>query len=1378
MMRRPSLEALEERLLYNADAALWLGAPVVAEVRTVGADADAARPAPAVAPDARVRGAWLVADRRAEDWDLALADLQAASPPGVTPEVLLVDAREDAQSALARLAQQAAEGSSVHVLPWQQAGRAWLGDRSMQAADCAAALGAQGAAPVGSPGARGTEVWCFDLAALDVSTVSPTDARESSLPAAESRRFTTATPRSSGTELVFIDAGVADASLFLADLARQRDVGRDIEAVLLDGEHDGLAQISAALAGRSGVAAVHIVSHGSDGLLQLGNSLVDSATLQARQAELRGWQAAMTAEADLLLWGCDVAAGSKGDAFMGELAALTGADVAASDDATGATALGGDWVLERATGSVEASLDTTALADWSGLLSITANGAASTASVDSGTSLTWSHTVAAGTSSVMFVTLAIDGLGANVTGVTYGGTALTQVGRTTGNHAVEIWRLATPAVGTANVVVSLGASTAVAAGAVVYDGVDLAAPTSGYIGAAGTGTTASINVSSATGNLVLDVTNWDGAAGGYAVGAGQSVVSSTASSLNTGKTSTEAGAAAVTMSSTVSSSAQWEMAGVSIQAAANTAPVNTVPGAQATNEDTAKVFSAGNGNQISIADADAGGANNHITLSVTNGTLTLAGTTGLTFSAGDGTADATMTFTGTAANINTALNGLSFIPTADYNGSATLTLATTDATLLSLNVDTSLKGRYTFENTGALGTDTSPTAGFPGTVSGSTAVNDGTRGNVISMAGAGYVQTTGHFGNPSNVTLSAWVNLTSADSTAADVISLGDSVVLRLDNAGKLRGIYADSGSYNFTDYTTTLAGTGWHHVAFTFDDASNVQALYLDGVVVSTTNATTSIAYNKGANSFIGKHGNGSTTYDFNGKIDDARIYSRALTAAEVAALAEDQALVDTDTVAITVSAVNDAPVVTPTGTTLAYTENGAATTVDSAVSVSDADTTQLASATVSITSGFATGQDLLAFTNQNGITGSWNAATGVLSLTGSATVRQLPDRAAQQSPTPTARTTRAPPPARSRSRSTTAAPTATPPPATSRSPPSTTPPSSPPPAPPWPTPRTVRPPPVDGALTVSDADTTNLASATVSITSGFATGQDLLAFTNQNGITGSWNAATGVLSLTRQRHRRQLPRPRCAASPTPTARTTRAPPPARCSFTVNDGSANSNTATRNVSVAAVNDAPVVATTGTTLAYTENGTAAAVDGALTVSDADTTNLASATVSITSGFASGQDLLAFTNQNGISGTWNASTGVLSLTGSATVANYQTGAAQQSPTPTARTTRAPPPARCRSRSTTAAPTATPPRATSRSPPSTTRRWSLRPPAATHRSTPHWCFPSGNGNLISVADADAGAGTLQVSLTVSNGRPEPCEPHGLELQRGRWQQRRHD
>src|SRR5262249_32251731 len=92
----------------------------------------------------------------------------------------------------------------------------------------------------------------------------------------------------------------------------------------------------------------------------------------------------------------------------------------------------------------------------------------------------------------------------------------------------------------------------------------------------------------------------------------------------------------------------------------NQPPVNAAPHYQPTSEDTTKVFSSGNSNAISISDPDAGGAALRVTLTGTNGTVSLSGIAGLSFSVGDGTADPTMTFTGTITAINTALNGLSF----------------------------------------------------------------------------------------------------------------------------------------------------------------------------------------------------------------------------------------------------------------------------------------------------------------------------------------------------------------------------------------------------------------------------------------------------------------------------------------------------------------------------------------------------------------------------------------------------------------------------------------------------------------------------------------------------------------------------------------------
>ncbi|MCO6413443.1 MAG: tandem-95 repeat protein, partial [Thiogranum sp.] len=108
----------------------------------------------------------------------------------------------------------------------------------------------------------------------------------------------------------------------------------------------------------------------------------------------------------------------------------------------------------------------------------------------------------------------------------------------------------------------------------------------------------------------------------------------------------------------------------------NEAPSHTVPGTQTTSMNTSLAFSSLDGNGISISDPDASVV--EVTLSVTNGNLTLSGTGGLTFSAGDGESDATMTFTGAADAVNAALDGLLFQPDMEFLGFANLTVITDD----------------------------------------------------------------------------------------------------------------------------------------------------------------------------------------------------------------------------------------------------------------------------------------------------------------------------------------------------------------------------------------------------------------------------------------------------------------------------------------------------------------------------------------------------------------------------------------------------------------------------------------------------------------------------------------------------------------------------
>jgi sugar lactone lactonase YvrE len=121
-----------------------------------------------------------------------------------------------------------------------------------------------------------------------------------------------------------------------------------------------------------------------------------------------------------------------------------------------------------------------------------------------------------------------------------------------------------------------------------------------------------------------------------------------------------------------------------------------------------------------------------------------------------------------------------------------------------------------------------------------------------------------------------------------------------------------------------------------------------------------------------------------------------------------------------------------------------------------------------------------------------------------------------------------------------------------------------------------------IDPGLTLTDPDSPTLTSATVSISSGLVSAEDLLLFVantaTTGNIAGSYNAGTGVLTLSSaggtatlaqwQAALRSVAYRNSSSAPTTAART--------ISFVVNDGSQNSNAATRTLNVQAVNDAPV----------------------------------------------------------------------------------------------------------------------------------------------------------------------------------------------------------
>ncbi|MEG4622018.1 DUF4347 domain-containing protein, partial [Microcoleus sp. M2_D2] len=118
----------------------------------------------------------------------------------------------------------------------------------------------------------------------------------------------------------------------------------------------GIDQITNTLATQKDIEAIHILSHGSPGSLKLGSDLLKGNDIENFNTQLKQWGNALTETGDIILYGCDAAAGETGNNFVKRLSEITGADIAASDNLTGNAAKGGDWDLEVVTGQIEAAV--------------------------------------------------------------------------------------------------------------------------------------------------------------------------------------------------------------------------------------------------------------------------------------------------------------------------------------------------------------------------------------------------------------------------------------------------------------------------------------------------------------------------------------------------------------------------------------------------------------------------------------------------------------------------------------------------------------------------------------------------------------------------------------------------------------------------------------------------------------------------------------------------------------------------------------------------------------------------------------------------------------------------------------------------------------
>jgi VCBS repeat-containing protein len=298
----------------------------------------------------------------------------------------------------------------------------------------------------------------------------------------------------------------------------------------------------------------------------------------------------------------------------------------------------------------------------------------------------------------------------------------------------------------------------------------------------------------------------------------------------------------------------------------------------------------------------------------------------------------------------------------------------------------------------------------------------------------------------------------------------------------------------------------------------------------------------------------------------------------------------------------------------------------ITSTLTVSSSDATTLASATVTISSGLVAAADSLGFTSQNGITGSYNSSTGVLTLTGTASLANY--QAALRSVT--------------------------------YHDPGTTPAGT----------RTVSFQVNDGfpasnlsnvvSRGISVSANTPPTCGNVSASTDKNTAIDVSVLPSCSDPDGDTLTVTAVSTTGTKGSVSINPNGTVHYDPNGQFQNLTQGQTATDTFgyTVSDGF-STVMATVTVTISGVNDKPVLANIETTpLSYQAQSPAVAITSTLTISDDDDSTIAGATISITAGFDAAADALSFTNQNGITGSYNSSTGVLTLSGNASIANYQ------------------------------------------------------------------------------------------------------------------------
>jgi len=279
------------------------------------------------------------------------------------------------------------------------------------------------------------------------------------------------------------------------------------------------------------------------------------------------------------------------------------------------------------------------------------------------------------------------------------------------------------------------------------------------------------------------------------------------------------------------------------------------------------------------ASTDYNLATGHLTIA-TGGTLDAGGSASLITVSGDYTNNGTFTAGTSKVLLNATTTGRTL------NGTMTGSSAFYD-----LEIDNGLVGYWKFDNNAApdeSGDGNNLTLnGSPSFVSG---VNAGYYGNdpgAISLDGTNSASTASPSASlkpTNNYTVAAWVKTSSTDTSGAEVVSMGNDYMLRINPSGGVEFIFYNGSTWtNCQSSGVNVLSGSWVSIVG-FKDSTNGSEIYVNNIDrTSGCTSTADVVYAHGTSFNIGRHGNGSANYDFNGEIDDVRVYSRVWSTGEI---------------------------------------------------------------------------------------------------------------------------------------------------------------------------------------------------------------------------------------------------------------------------------------------------------------------------------------------------------------------------------------------------------------------------------------------------------------------------------------------------------------